>query len=556
MLFSIQAFFSVVISETPTGAILDYFTGYTRVELAILFSAIMVGILALKLVLFATYYWQMSRFTIAIRESLASRLFKAYQFAPHLFHLEKNNAELQRNIIGDSMVVPNGVVVPYMELVLSATIATVVMGFVLAKLPFGLVAVMIGLFVTLMLGISSVQRLLKRLGTQNRSFSVDVIRTVREGMSAQAEARILGRRDWFYDRMISSLQDFGETFRRQQLIQRTLPIGIETASTSIMLIMITVIVAVSESSEAGLATATVVAVAMLRLKQSVNKLSSSLSTISANSASVLPLSQELRRFAGMVYADGRPAPHEHPFETLEMQDVTFAFPTQEGRALNGVSLTVERGQHVAIVGKTGAGKSTILSVLLGLLEPNGGAIRVNGQPMSENTGLWWATIGYVPQSLYWLDESIAANVAFGVPADKRDVQRIRDVIEIAQIADFVDSLPHGINTPIAEDGVTLSGGQRQRLGLARALYHNPQVLILDEATSALDRSTQEALMAALAQHMPEVTVINVTHNVELLRFADCVHLLEAGQVVASGAPDALSRESEKFRTLTRLERAE
>src|SRR5690606_38030245 len=197
---------------------------------------------------------------------------------------------------------------------------------------------------------------------------------------------------------------------------------------------------------------------------------------------------------------------------VEMRGVSYAYPNAEAPSLHGVDLVIRRGTATAIVGPTGSGKSTVLDLLLGLLRPAEGAVLVDGEPLTpERVRAWQAAIGYVPQHVFLSDDTVARNIAFGVPEDEVDAAAVERAARIAQIHDFVAELPEGYETRIGERGVRLSGGQRQRLGIARALYNDPPVLVLDEATSALDSVTEEAVFASLAELAGLKTVVLVTH---------------------------------------------
>ena len=223
---------------------------------------------------------------------------------------------------------------------------------------------------------------------------------------------------------------------------------------------------------------------------------------------------------------------------MALRDVTYAYPSGEAPALRGVSFTVARHRSVAIVGRTGSGKTTLVDVLLGLLTPQSGLVAVDGAPVApERRRAYRRLFGYVPQSIFLLDDTVARNVAFGVPDDAIDLEAVRRACRQAQIADFVEQeLPLGYATEVGERGIRLSGGERQRIGIARALYQEPQVLIFDEATSALDVHTEAAVLRALAGIARERTLVTIAHRLDTVRRADHVVVLERGRVVDEGPP--------------------
>jgi ATP-binding cassette subfamily C protein len=219
---------------------------------------------------------------------------------------------------------------------------------------------------------------------------------------------------------------------------------------------------------------------------------------------------------------------------ITLENVTFAYPGSSKPVLDAVSLTIPKNSSVAFVGQTGCGKSTLVDLILGLHRPASGRILVDGHELTPaNVAAWRAGIGYVPQDIFLTDDTVAANVALGIPPHQIDRQRLREVCDTAQILDLVESdLSEGFETVVGERGVRLSGGQRQRIGLARALYHRPQLLILDEATSALDQTTEAALMRAIESMKGSVTMLIAAHRLSTVERCQCVHTLASARVAA------------------------
>jgi len=238
-------------------------------------------------------------------------------------------------------------------------------------------------------------------------------------------------------------------------------------------------------------------------------------------------------------------------EQLELDQISFCYHAAERPAVDQLSLRVQAGESIALVGASGAGKSTVADILLGLLVPQSGAIRVDGTLLdAHNRGRWQSAIGYVPQQIYLTDDTVAANIAFGVAANERKPEQIRAAAQMAALHGFItDELPGGYDACIGERGVRLSGGQRQRIGIARALYRDPSLLILDEATSALDNRTESAVMDALEQLRGRKTLIVIAHRLSTVQRCDRVCYMAAGKLVAAGSYQQLIAECEAFRQL-------
>jgi ABC-type multidrug transport system fused ATPase/permease subunit len=234
---------------------------------------------------------------------------------------------------------------------------------------------------------------------------------------------------------------------------------------------------------------------------------------------------------------------------LVLRDVSFRYPGADVDALTDVDLEVSPGDTVALVGPSGAGKSTLIDVVMGLHPPTGGELLVDGRPMGELRAAWQRGIGLVPQDIFLLDATIAENLAFGDRPDEIDRAALEEAVEMAQLGDLVAELPAGLGTVVGERGVRLSGGQRQRLGIARALYRRPRLLVLDEATSALDSVTEAKITGTLRALRGRLTIITIAHRLSTVRDADRLVLMAEGRVVDEGPFEQLRARNDSFRRL-------
>jgi ABC-type multidrug transport system fused ATPase/permease subunit len=221
-------------------------------------------------------------------------------------------------------------------------------------------------------------------------------------------------------------------------------------------------------------------------------------------------------------------------DSIKIEELCFSYANTDRDALNDVSIHIRRGEAVGLIGSSGSGKSTLVDVLLGLLDPTEGRVVVDGLDIRENLRWWQDQIGYVPQSIFLIDDTLRRNVAFGLPKDQINDNAVNSAICSAQLEEFVASLPEGMETVVGERGVRLSGGQRQRIGIARALYHNPHVLVLDEATSSLDTETEHGVMQAVQALQGDKTVIIVAHRLSTVEYCDRLYRLENAQIVDEG----------------------
>ncbi len=239
-------------------------------------------------------------------------------------------------------------------------------------------------------------------------------------------------------------------------------------------------------------------------------------------------------------------------DELLVDDVSYTYPGGMAAVLSGVDLAIPAGASVALVGGSGAGKTTLVDVILGLHPPAEGRVLVDGTSIDEDLAAWQRSIGFVPQDVYLLDDTLRANIAFGEPDELIDDERVRSSIRLAQLEEHVATLPEGLETRVGERGTRLSGGQRQRLGIARALYRQPTVLVLDEATSALDNETERRVTDVIRALHGAVTVIVVAHRLSTVMNCDQIVFLEAGRISATGSFDEVRRQSEAFDHLVEL----
>lgn len=295
------------------------------------------------------------------------------------------------------------------------------------------------------------------------------------------------------------------------------------------------------------------AVALFRLKGYVTDGMLNYTILRYNLVSVNLVCQDLRTLQQEKAEQHPRRPGDQaalPFqEHIHIEKVDFRYDNMAEETLQGIDLMIPQGSSVAFVGATGSGKSTLLDILLGLLEPSSGRILLDGRDIQENLLFWQAQVGYVPQQIFLLDDSIRANIAFGVPDNEIDEESLKQAICAAQLEEFVRSLPDGDKTGLGERGIRISGGQRQRIGVARALYQNPSVLFFDEATSALDTLTEEALTNAIEALRGDHTVIVVAHRLTTVQKADCLFFLDGGRLVASGTFAELCAANPSFKAM-------
>jgi ABC-type multidrug transport system fused ATPase/permease subunit len=480
---------------------------------------------------------------------IARRLFSRYLSAPAWYHLNHNSAEMQRTL-NESMLIVFRRSLPF---VMAATadaftliaVAVVVLA---SDLPIALLA--IGYF-----GLVAVayQRLIggrQKLAAKQAHEEIAVrYRQVQEAMRATKELAILHRQDYFVRRFYKTKLELAAA-QRLLLMFQLLPRQFLDLAFVMGAALMAVFAFTTRSTTEALATVGLFLTATFRLVAPLNRVMGATTLTRTAQPAIEQVESDLSFLESLSRGhadDAGAAPARRV--SLELRDVHFAYDADKADVLAGVSLAIAPGDDVAIVGSTGAGKTTLLGVILGLFEPRAGEVVVDGRPLSACRTPWQLSIGYVPQDIVLIDDTIRANVAFGVDDDEVAEPSVWEAMRTAQIDGFVASLPDGLDTMVGEHGVRLSGGQRQRLGLARALYHHPEVLVLDEATSSLDSSTEARIMDTIGSLRGSLTIITVSHRLSTLKHCDRIYFLRDGRVASVGTFEDLSALEPEFAQL-------
>jgi ABC-type multidrug transport system fused ATPase/permease subunit len=353
-----------------------------------------------------------------------------------------------------------------------------------------------------------------------------------QGLNGAKDVKVLGCEQEFIDQFVGHRSSYVRFHTRQTFFGQIPRLWYELLAVAALCLLAAVMVWQGKTAQAMIPTLGLFAAAAFRMLPSVNRLAHAMQSLRFSQATIDMIHSELNLPRSEPETDRAPLPFSG---TIELEGVFFRYPSAAADSISGVSLTIPHGSSVGIIGGSGAGKSTLVDIILGLLEPSKGRVTVDGTDIATNMRGWQSRIGYVPQSIYLCDDSLRRNVAFGLPDNKIDDWAVRRALKSAQLEEFVAELPDGVNTLVGERGVRLSGGQRQRIGIARALYHDPAVLILDEATSALDTETETGVMDAVEALHGAKTLIIVAHRLSTVAHCDTLYRLDRGKVVACGS---------------------
>lgn len=469
-------------------------------------------------------------------------LLSSYLRRPYTFFLGHHTADMAKTVLSEVDQVVLGSLMPTLQLISQGIISACIIAVVALVDP---VVALIALFtVTGAYGLVyfSVRKLLRRKGNDRNVANLERFSIAHEVLGGVKEVKVGGLENGYIRRFERASLKYAK-LRTQFAIVREVPRhALELVAVGGILLVIMVLLFRNDGNlTAALPTMAVYAFAGLRLLPSIQILYQSVVAIRFDGPALDRLHDDL------VYAehvsDLRPAEPIGLRDEICIERVSFAYPDSDRTALREVSLNIPAKTKVGVVGPSGAGKSTLIDIILGLLEPQEGAIKVDGVTIDRtNVRSWFKTVGYVPQQIFLADDSIASNIALGVPVEAINMEAVENAAKLANLHSFiVNDLPKGYGTEVGDRGIRLSGGQRQRIGIARALYHGPSVLVFDEATSALDTATEQEVMAEVNKLSSTMTVILIAHRETTLSKCDVVFRLENGCITESGAPGAVLR---------------
>ncbi|MBP7003002.1 ABC transporter ATP-binding protein [Amaricoccus sp.] len=515
---------------------------------AVVFAVVFFGLLFATATQYAIY-----RFTAMRGYTIGGRVLRGYLARPYSWFLDQHSADLGAAVLTEVNEVVQRNMLPAMKLVAQAAVALLLIVLLVVVDPvaaFSAAAVLGGCYGAIY---GLIRARLARMGQQRRRANKDKYKAAGEAIGGIKDVKLLHLEEAFlkrYERPALRAAEanaaIGVASETPRNVLRAIALG------GILFFVLVMLTREGVDMAAMLPVLGLYAFAGIRLLPALQQIYASIASMRFTK----PVLDKLHADVTRSLVDAAPAPAADvpaiPLRArLELREAGYAYPNAERAALDGLTLAIPARETVGVVGGTGAGKTTAVDVILGLLRPQSGALVVDGVEVTDETVPGWQkSVGYVPQHIFLTDESVAANIAFGVDRRKIDMEAVERAARIAELHDFVRrELPQGYDTMLGERGIRLSGGQRQRVGIARALYHDPDVLVLDEATSALDNLTERAVMDAVHNLGGKKTIIMIAHRLTTVQDCDRIFLLERGRVVAEGNYDQLVETSDDFRRM-------
>ncbi len=511
------------------------YTGITDAnQMIVLLAVVLIVIYILKNSYVTIMCSLQYRFIYNNQQRLSVRMVESYMQQDYLFHVSRNVAEFQRNIVNDV----NGfytVTLNALQFLAEFSVSVVLVIFLLVQDWVSTLAVASLLFLFMGFFTLFLRKVLVRIGEESRQAYFLVTKWLLQAFSGIKEIKVANKERFFITNYDKHYRDRARIQRQQSMLTYLPKPVMETVCIcSLMIAMIIKIVVVKSDITSFVTTLSVFAVAAFRMLPSFNKITGYISGMMFNKPSIDAVYNDLREIEQLMAR--RTADHEDTVKVklgtaIRLDRVSFRYPKAEKWILKNASLEISKNTSVALIGASGAGKTTAADLILGILEPQEGAVMIDGTDIRRCMTSWHEDVGYIPQTIYLMDDSIRANIAFGIPEAEIDDDAVGKALQEAQLDRFVHTLPEGAGTVIGDRGVKLSGGQRQRIGIARALYRNPSVLILDEATSALDNETEKEVMEAIDGLHGTRTLIVIAHRLSTIKKCDRIYEVENGVFV-------------------------
>jgi ABC-type bacteriocin/lantibiotic exporter with double-glycine peptidase domain len=511
-------------------------------ELLFYLSAALVLTFSLKAFGAIGIHWMIVKFTNLKLAGLRGHLMSSYQCLPYDEYIQRNSSEyifamssltstFTARVLLPGLKAISDIIVCAAILVLLAMVSVSVLAYMSAML-FGAVMVYDRFF----------KNRLRGYGEKKNIAATKMLQRLNEGIKGLKEIRIVNAESYFYRGLVENAQIFSETEAKSQAISAAPRYLLEMLVVFFLVATVAITVFIKADFNELIPVLTMFSLAALRLMPTVSSLLNNILALRLNRNATALLykdMKDLERIGSVNLASIQSKSVPEPFKEIELRNISYTYPTAKQPALSDICLSIKAGESVGIIGASGAGKTTILDLLLGLLEPNSGTVYFNGKALSSSKAMWMENVAYLPQEIFLADSSLRENVALGLAPEEINDELLIESINKAKLSSLISGLPDGVNTIIGEGGVRLSGGQRQRIALARAFYHRRSVLVFDEATSALDDDIEREIVNEIHQLKGNKTIIMIAHRLSTLSDCDIIVKLEEGRIVDFGSFDKI-----------------
>ncbi len=496
----------------------------------VMLSIVLSAVFVLKNIYLYFMYYVQYRFIYNGQFNTSRSLFKDYVRRPYEFYLDASTPVVMRHIMSDVNGSYN-LLLTFLQLFTELFIFAALLVLALVYSPAMTLVMCAVLGIILLANKMILGPILRRFGHEVQTNSALTTKWIMQAVNGMKETKVLNKERYFVEQYEKSADKLNTIQKRQNSMQNIPRLMIETVCMCGILLVMAVFLSIGNNLNEMITQLGVLAVVAIKLMPSANKLSTYINNIAYYEPSLTAVEDIIIRShqkdvdTDILFLKKEIEPMDFSKE-VKLENITYRYPNTEVNILENASVSIPVGKSIGFIGPSGAGKSTTVDILLGLLEPQKGKVTVDGIDIRTNLPGWYARIGYVPQMIFMLDDTIRNNVAYGVDEKDIDEEQVWYALREAQMDEFVRGLPDGLDTSIGERGVRISGGQRQRLGIARALYTEPEIMIFDEATSALDNDTESAIMEAIERLHGKKTLVIIAHRLTTIEKCDAVYRVE------------------------------
>ena len=497
-----------------------------------------------------TTYAQL-RFVQMRQYSIGRRLMESYLHQPYSWVLGRHSADLGKSILSEVTTIIGSGMGPMMELIAKSTVTIALLILVTISSPKLALITGFTLFVAYALIYKFTRDYLKRIGLERLKANQLRFTSLTDAFGAAKEVKVGGLEQFYIKRFSASSKLLAKNQAASQIISQMPRFALEAIGFGGMILVILYLMSKGGTLATALPIIALYAFAGYRLMPAIQKIYSSIALLRFAGPAIDALYNDIKGLRSFNLSHDQEVLKFN--KSITLNHIHYNYPNTSRTALKDISLNIPAQSTVGLVGTTGSGKTTTVDIILGLLQPQQGTLEVDGQAITQNNNrAWQRSIGYVPQHIYLADDTVSANIAFGIEQKEINLEAVERAAKIANLHDFViDELPKKYQTEIGERGIRLSGGQRQRIGIARALYHNPKLLILDEATSALDNQTEEVVMEAINNLSKDITIVLIAHRLNTVKKCDVIFQFDKGKLVDEGTFEKLIQDKEIYNSISK-----
>jgi|SaaInlStandDraft_4_1057021.scaffolds.fasta_scaffold18728_1 ATP-binding cassette, subfamily B, bacterial PglK len=512
--------------------LLDALGNPDKRKLIIFAMFFLIFIYFVKTLFLSIFTYKKAKLITSLSSEISKDIYRSYLDRSYTFHLQNNSAQLIRNVTGEVNLFVYNVLSPLLIIIMETIIVIGIIFLLITIDPMGSM-VIIGIFGIVGGYVFHVTRSLQKRWSKERQYHDGMIlQQVQQGLGGIKQVKLLGREQEFEERFDVHNSRINRLSLFQTVMVQVPRLTFEFLAIVGIAMMVILMAIEGKNLEKVVPVIAVFSAAAFRLMPGITRIIQSINAYRYSQPSIDIVHNEVD---SMHSPKKNYCKEEKDFKLqIELNNVNFSYSEDGGKNLHNINLAINQGDTVGIIGKSGSGKSTLVDVILGLLKPNEGVVKVDRKDIELNKRCWQNQIGYVPQAIFLTDDSLRRNVAFGLSDEEIDESAVNFAINAAELTIFIDNLPSGLDTIVGENGVRLSGGQRQRIGIARALYHNPSVLVLDEATSSLDIETEKSIMNTIESLHGKKTIIIISHRLNTVKYCDYLYKIDSGCIIKQG----------------------